>query len=140
MVGTWLIIFLSLLFLELITINLVSIWFAIGALGAMIASCITENITIQIIIFIMLSIVSLLFTKPFVQRVRKRKIVPTNLDTVIGQIGVVTKKITKNDNGEVKVGGKIWTAKSSRSIDASKEVRILKIEGVKLLVEEVKED
>lgn len=140
MVGTWFIIFLVLLVIELATVNLVSIWFAVGALSSMIAACFIEDITIQIIIFIIVSVIALLITKPFVSKLRIRKIQPTNLDRVIGSEGVVMKDISKNSYGEVKVKGSIWTAMSDTEIEKGKEVKVLKIEGVKLLVEEIKED
>lgn len=140
MVGTWFIIFLVLLVIELATVNLVSIWFAVGALSSMIAACFIEDITIQIIIFIIVSVIALLITKPFVSKLRIRKIQPTNLDRVIGSEGVVMKDISKNSYGEVKVKGSIWTAMSDAEIEKGKEVKVLKIEGVKLLVEEIKED
>lgn len=140
MVVTWFIVFLVLLVIELVTINLVSIWFAVGALSSMISACFTENITIQVIIFIIVSIIALLITKPFVEKLRKRKIQPTNLDRVIGSEGVVTKEIDKNSYGEVKVKGSVWTAMSDTKIEKGKEIKVLKIEGVKLLVEEIEED
>lgn len=136
MLETWFIIFLVLLFIELITINLVSIWFAIGSLGAIVTTFATDNITIQVLIFIVVSIISLLITKPFVKKIRTRKIIPTNLDRVIGKTGVVTKEIQENTYGEVKVGGSIWTATSKKNIKKESKVKVLKIEGVKLLVEE----
>lgn len=140
MVELWLIAFLVLLLIELCTINLVSIWFAIGALGGMVTSYFTENVTIQIIVFIIVSVIALLVTRPFVTKIRKRKITPTNLDRVIGKEGIVTKEILKNSYGEVKVAGNKWTATSKKEIEEGKEVRVLKIEGVKLLVEEIEED
>lgn len=140
MVETWFIIFLVLLFIELITVNLVTIWFAIGSLGAMITSLITSNVTIQVIVFIIISIISLLITKPFLKKLRTREIIPTNLDRVIGKTGVVTKDILKDTYGEVKVGGSIWTATSNKKIKKDSQIKVLKIEGVKLLVEEVKEE
>ena len=96
--------------------------------------------TIQIIIFIILSVIALLITRPFVAKVRKRKITPTNLDRVIGKEGIVTKEILKNSYGEVKVAGNKWTATSKKEIEEGKEIKVLKIEGVKLLVEEIEED
>lgn len=140
MIGLWVCIFLVLLFIELITVNLVTIWFAFGALGAIIATFITDNITIQIIIFIIVSIISLIITKPFVNKIRKRKITPTNLDRVIGKEGIVTKDITKNSYGEVKVNGSLWTAASKERIKKDTQVKVLKIDGVKLIVEKVKEE
>ncbi len=140
MVETWFIIFLVLLFIELITVNLVTIWFALGALGALLTSFATSNITIQIVVFIIVSIISLLITKPFVKKLRTRKIIPTNLDRVIGKTGVVTKEISKNSYGEVKVGGSIWTATSKEKISKDSQIKVLKIEGVKLVVEKNKEE
>lgn len=140
MVEVWFIAFLVLLLIELCTINLVSIWFAIGALGGMAAAYFTENVTLQIVVFIIVSVIALLVTRPFVAKVRKRKITPTNLDRVIGKEGIVTREILKNSYGEVKVAGNKWTATSKKEIEEGKEVRVLKIEGVKLLVEEIEED
>lgn len=139
MTQFWFITFLILLFIELITVNLVTIWFAIGSLGALITASITDMVVIQIIVFIILSVVSLIVTKPIVKKIRTRKITPTNLDRVIGKIGTVTKKITKDSYGEVKVEGSIWTAKANKEIREKSKVKVLKIEGVKLLVEEIKE-
>lgn len=139
-IEIWFILFLALLFLELITINLVSIWFAIGACAALITASLTDNVMIQITVFILISIIALLVTKPIVKKLRKRQITPTNLDRVIGKIGIVTKQITKNSYGEVKVEGSIWTAKASKRIKEKSQIKVLKIEGVKLLVEEVKEE
>lgn len=140
MIEVWFILFLVLLFLELITINLVSIWFAIGALGALLTASLTNNVVIQVIVFIILSVIALLITKPLVKKLRKRKITPTNLDRVIGKVGVVTKEISRDSYGEVKVEGNIWTAKSNKKIKKESQVKVLKIEGVKLLVEEIKEE
>lgn len=139
MTQFWFITFLILLFIELITVNLVTIWFAIGSLGALITASITDMVVIQVIVFIILSVVSLIVTKPIVKKIRTRKITPTNLDRVIGKIGTVTKKITKDSYGEVKVEGSIWTAKANKEIREKSQVKVLKIEGVKLLVEEIKE-
>lgn len=139
MTQFWFITFLILLFIELITVNLVTIWFVIGSLGALITASITDMVVIQIIVFIILSVVSLIVTKPIVKKIRTRKITPTNLDRVIGKIGTVTKKITKDSYGEVKVEGSIWTAKANKEIREKSQVKVLKIEGVKLLVEEIKE-
>ena len=140
MVDIWIIIFLVLLFIELVTINLVSIWFAIGALASAISTYFTDNITIQIIVFIVVSVIALIITKPIVKKLRVRKIEPTNLDRIIGKEGVVTKEISKNTYGEVNVKGSIWTATSKKEIKMGASIKVLKIEGVKLLVEEIKEE
>lgn len=140
MVETWLIIFLTLLFIELLTVNLVSIWFAVGALAAFITTYFTDNITIQIIVFIVVSIVTLVITKPVVKKLRVRKIEPTNLDRIIGQEGIVTKDISINTFGEVNIKGSIWMATSKKEIKKGTQVKVLEIQGVKLLVEKIKEE
>lgn len=140
MVEIWFILFIFLLFIELLTINLVTIWFVLGALLAILTTFITDNVTIQIVVFIVSSIISLIVTKPFIKKIRKRKITPTNLDRVIGKVGIVTKEITKDTYGEIKVGGNIWTATSKSKIEKDSKAKVLKIDGVKLIVETVKEE
>lgn len=140
MVLMWLILFIVLLIIEALTINLVSIWFAIGAFFSCITSLFTSNFYIQFLVFIVVSIIVLLITKPFVKKMRKRDIEFTNLDRVIGMIGVVTSDILPLSSGEVMVDGKRWSAISNEKIVAGSKVKIKKIEGVKLIVELIKED
>ena len=140
MTTLWMVVFLGLVFLELATINLVSIWFAIGALVSFIVSLYVEDITVQIAVFVAVSAVSLLLTKKIVKKIRTREPEKTTLDRVIGKIGIVTEEITKLEPGEVKVDGKKWSAISSKKIKVGSKVEILSIEGVKLIVEKKEED
>lgn len=137
---TWMILFIILIFIEIITVNLVSIWFALGALVAFIFSLFIENTTWQIAIFVGVSLLSLLFTKRFVKKLRVNDVVATNLDRVIGLVGIVTEEVNKLEPGEVKVDGKRWTAISNKKIRVGSKVEILSIDGVKLNVKEVKEE
>jgi len=137
---TWMIIFIVLILIELCTVNLVSIWFAVGALASFVLSFWISDVTWQIAMFVGVSFVSLLLTKKIVKKVRGSEVVRTNLDRVIGQIGVVTEEITKLEPGEVKVDGKKWSAISSKKIKVGSKVEILSIDGVKLNVKEVKEE
>lgn len=136
----WMIIFISLILIELITVNLVSIWFAIGSLASFILSFWVKDTTWQIAVFVGVSFISLLLTKNFVKKVRSNEITRTNLDRVIGQIGIVTEEITKLEPGEVKVDGKRWSAISTKKISVGSKVEILSIDGVKLNVKEVREE
>lgn len=140
MTFTWMIIFIALLLLELATVNLVSIWFALGALASFVLSFWVDNVTWQIALFVLVSFISLLLTRSFVNKIRGGKVVPTNLDRVIGQIGLVTEEINKLEPGEVKVDGKRWSAVSSKKIKVGSKVEILSIDGVKLNVKEIKEE
>lgn len=140
MVFWWFIAFVVFLFIELITVTLVTIWFAMGAIAAVITTFFTDSVVVQSIVFVVVSIISLLITKPLVKKFKKFEITPTNSDRVIGKIGEVTKSISTNKYGEVKVFDSTWTAKSkdNTSIAKGEKVKILSIEGVKLIVE--KED
>ena len=131
----WFISFLLFLFIELITVNLVTIWFAIGAIAALITSFFTDSYAIQVIVFIGVSIVTLIITKPIIKKFKLFKITPTNSDMVIGKSGIVTKKIESNKYGEIKIFGNTWTATSKKEIDVGVKVKVLSIEGVKLIVE-----
>lgn len=138
MTMEWLIAFVVLIFIELITVNLVSIWFAIGALAAIITTIFTDSLVIQVVVFIVVSVLSLLLTKPFMKKFKKFDVVPTNSDRVIGKIGEVIKDIKANEYGEVKVFGNVWTATSDSEIEVGTKVKVISIEGVKLIVK--KED
>lgn len=135
----WLVLFVVLSLFELATINLVSIWFAIGAIVTTFVSLVTDNIMIHLAVFTIISILLLLLTKPFVKKMKKTDVVPTNLDRVISKVGVVTETIEKNGIGEVKVLEKKWSAYSDKEITENSKVKILSINGVKLKVEEIKE-
>ena len=122
---------------EAITVQLVSIWFLVGAIAALIAALCGASPVIQIIIFIAVSVLALVITRPLVKKYISPKKENTNADRVIGQIGIVTEDIDNiNAAGQVKADGKIWTARSidSSIIPAGREVIIDRIDGVKLIV------
>lgn len=138
MAGCWLTVFIVLLLLELCTVNLVSIWFAIGAFISFFVSFFTDHIIIQMVVFIVVSVITLLITKPFVKKVKSNKVM-TNLDRVIGMEAVVTEDISKFHVGEVRVDGKKWSAKSDEKFEKGEVVLVERIDGVKLIVKK-KED
>ncbi len=131
----WFIAFLVFLVIELVTVNLVTIWFAVGAVVAMVCSFITDSIVIQSVVFLVTSVLVLLLTRPLMKKFKGFDRVPTNSDRVIGKIGEVTVKIEKNKYGEVKVFGNRWTATSNQVIDVGEHVKVKAIDGVKLIVE-----
>ena len=137
MAVTWLILVLVFVVIELLTVNLVTIWASIGALAALITTYFTDNINIQLCVFFLVTIITLLLTRKFIKQVVNPKKETTNLDSVIGKTGVVIKDITKS-GGRVKVMGKDWAALSvdNSVIEVGKNVKIFKIEGVKLIVKE----
>lgn len=134
----WLVIVICLAFIELITVNLVTVWFVVSGLASLIASYFTDSFIIQLAIFVILGTILLITTKKPLEKLLNKTKHKTNLDRIIDMEGIVTEDITKNTPGEVKVDGKRWTAIANESIKKDSTVKILKIEGVKLLVEEVK--
>lgn len=131
----WLVIAIVLTVIEAMTVNIVSIWFVISSLMAMIVSLFTDNLVIQIGVFVIVGVILLLLTKPIIDKYLKQKNIKTNLDRVIGMTGIVTEEIKKNSVGEIKVDGKRWSAISNMKIPVGHNVKVLKIDGVKLIVE-----
>ena len=122
---------------EAITVQLVSIWFVLGSIAGLIATFCGASIPVQIIIFIAVSIIALLLTRPIVKKKLTPRIESTNADRCIGQDAVVIEEINNiNSTGQVKVDGKIWSARSSNDdiINEGEIVTVEKIEGVKLIV------
>lgn len=133
----WLIILVVLALAEAATINLVSIWFAAGALAALLISLFSQNFWIQLVIFIIISALCLALVRPLAQKKFTPHLRPTNLDLLMGKDAVVTEDIDNlNATGQVKVGGQIWTARSETEtpILAGTIVEVLRIEGVKIIV------
>ena len=124
-------------FLEGITAQLVSIWFVLGSIGALITAFCGGDIKLQLIVFVAVTLVTLIATRPIVKKRLNSKVEKTNADRCIGREAVVTEDI---DNlvptGQVKADGKIWTARSAtgEKIPAGAVVTVEKIDGVKLIV------
>ena len=140
----WFCAMVALLIVEALVPGLVSIWFALGALAALISSMLGAPIWLQIVWFFLVSIVSLVLTRPLAKRYVNARSVRTNADMAIGQDCVVTETIDNvRGTGAVSVGGKIWTARMV-SPDGHAEkgavLRAVRIEGVKLIVEEICEN
>ena len=134
----WLIALIVLLVGEAITIGLTFVWFAVGALGALIVSVLGGALWLQVVIFLALSGVTLALARPVFARFLSHA--ATNAVRVIGQTAVVTEQIDNlSGTGQVNVAGQIWSARSAHDvvIPRETEVRVLKISGVKVLVEAI---
>lgn len=139
---TWLIISGVFFILEIITTGFLVFWLGIGALFAMLTSIFTNNIFIQTAVFVISSATLLFFTKPFVQKyVNKNKTVATNAFSLIGKIGLVIEDINEVEGtGQIKVESEVWSAKTNQGlIKKGTQVKILSIDGVKVLVETTQE-
>lgn len=123
---------------EAITLQLVSIWFVFGSIAACIASAFNAPVYIQFIVFVAVSVLSLIATRPVIKRIKKSgKLVKTNSDRLIGKTGIVVEDIDPiSGTGQVKVARQKWSAKTNGEIiEKDSQVKILAIEGVKLVVE-----
>ncbi len=130
----WLLVIFVLSFIEVVTVNLITIWFIASAIVSLIVSFFVDSFMIQFMIFGFLGIVLLLTTGKYLKKIFDAEAARTNADRVIGMKGIVTEEIKKNTIGEVKVDGKRWSAISDKSIKVDEEVIIEKIDGVKLIV------
>ena len=133
----WAVLIVAFAVLEGITTQLVSIWFVLGAIAALIAQLCGASITVQVIVFIGVSVVALLITRPIVKKKLNVQIEKTNADRCIGKEGVVTETIDNlTPSGQVKTDGKVWTARSADGsvIPEGTIVTVEKIDGVKLIV------
>lgn len=133
----WLVLFIAFLIVEAITVVLTSIWFALGSLLALIFSLFGAGIVVQIIVFVVVSVVLMIFTKPILSKYLLGKREKTNYESVIGQRVKVTEQINNIENkGTVMINGLEWTAKTEddRIIEPDEIVEVVKIEGVKVIV------
>ena len=134
----WLIALIVLLVGEAITIGLTFVWFAVGALGALIVSVLGGALWLQVVVFLALSGVTLALARPVFARFLKTSHAATNADRVIGQTALVTEDIDNVEGkGLVVISGQVWSARSEHgvAIPAGTQVRVLRIEGVKVYVE-----
>lgn len=143
-VIAWIIVFVAMLLLEGATANLVSIWFAGGALLSLLAAMLKVSLIWQILIFIFASAILLAVIYPRAKKKLKNEtIVPTNADRIIGMDGILTEEINPiSGTGAVKVDGKIWSARSDSGavIPNHTIVTVLRIEGVRAIVAEKKSE
>ena len=139
MVWIWLGLVITLTLIEVLTVNLVTIWYIASAILALILSLFVDSYLIQFSVFVIVGTILLITTRDYLLKLFVKKNEKTNLDRVVGMNGIVTEEITKKTPGEVKVDGKRWTAISDKKIKVDSTIRVLEIDGVKLKVEEVEE-
>jgi membrane protein implicated in regulation of membrane protease activity len=137
MLWLWIALIVAFLVIEAVTVQLVTIWFTVGAIGALIANVLHTEIWVQVLVFVAVSAITLLLTRPFVKRFTEQHKVPTNADRYIGKQAVVVEPIDNiHAKGAVTVGGLEWTArtKDGSNIEKDEIVTIESIEGAKLIV------
>lgn len=134
----WLAVLIISILVEAGTMGLVSIWFSAGALAAWVLAMLGAGELIQCLVFVLVSALLLVFTRPLVKKYVTPKIQPTNVDAVIGREGIVIEAIQPMEGlGQVKVGGQIWSAKTDEQTEEIAQgtiVEVVRVEGVKLFV------
>lgn len=139
----WLVLLVVLIVIELITMGLTTIWFAGGALAAALVSIPDTPVVLQVIVFLIVSLVLLFFTRPVAVKYFNKDRVRTNIEGMIGRQAIVVSEINNVEGiGQVNTGGMEWSARSSYHnvvLPVGAVVTVLGVDGVKLIVEERKE-
>ena len=135
----WTIVLVIAIIVEAITVDLVSIWFGLGAIAALIGEFFGLDQTLQIVLFTIISIVCIFVTRPLAKKYLRGNTIKTNLDRVIGKHCLVTETITADNKGEVKVMGTLWMATSlnNMAIQAGEYAEIVSIEGAHVIVKKI---
>ena len=140
-VYVWLIVFIVLTAIEMATFQLVTIWFAVGAVAAFITSLFSTSLEIQLIVFLAVSMLLLSLVRPIAGRFLQTKTVKTNVDSLIGDYATVTARIHNQEGfGKAVICGQEWTAaaeKDDEIIEAGSRVVVTGIRGVKLIVAKI---
>lgn len=138
LLWVWLGLLVLFVIVEACTANLLTIWFAVGALAALVSSFFTDSLVIQIAIFVVVSLIVLAIVRPMAKKYTKTKKQPTNADMYINAEGIVTDSISNlKATGTVKVKGTVWTARSFNDeveIPENTTIIVERIDGVKLIV------
>ena len=137
MIIFWIIFFIAALLVEAATFALVSIWFAAGAMGALITATMGGNLTLQLIVFTLVSGILLAFTRPMLKKLFPNKFIPTNSELEVGKTAVVTENIdNETGGGRVKLGGVNWAAVSAdgAKISEGAVVTVTEVRSAKLAV------
>ena len=138
----WLIAAGVFLILEIFTMGFLVFWLGIGCLLAMLISFVTDSIIIQTTVFVLSSGLLIFATKPLVKKFSEKDNTKTNVYSLEGKKAIVIEDIEwSTGNGQIKIEGQVWSAKTSEQVNISKgtEVEIEKIEGVKAFVKPLKQ-
>lgn len=139
MLFVWLLLLILFIVVELATMGLTTIWFAVGALVAALTAAVNAPLVVQVGLFLIVSIVLMLFTRPLAVRFFNKERIKTNVESLVGRQAIVISEIDNLEGiGQVTVGGQEWTARSldeSGKIPVGTVVYVRAINGVKLLVE-----
>lgn len=143
MIWVWAALTVVFIVVEAVTVQLLTIWFAVGSVAALVATLLGATTVWQCIIFIFVSLLVLALTRPYVKKMIESRTEPTNADRCIGKEAVVCETINNRaGQGQVKIAGVTWTARSNDDsvIEADEIVKVEKIDGVKVIVSKIKKE
>lgn len=136
----WLIAMVILIVFECISLGLTTIWFAAGALAAAIAAALGANMVVQGVVFVIITTILLVFTRPWAMKYLNNRVVKTNADSMVGKTGIVSIDVDNlKEEGQIQIKGSYWTARSldNQVIEKGAKVVVKEINGVICTVEKV---
>lgn len=141
MVVVWSLIAIAALVIEFETANLVSIWFVAGGIAGIVCALFKVDIWLQIVVFVLVSGVFIIGTRPFVKKISDNQTILTNADRLVGKVAVVTKDIANGEKGEIRVEFQNWVAVAidNQTFNVGDKVVITEIVGNKMVVTKVEE-
>ena len=111
--------------IEIFTVGFLIFWLGIGALFAMLISFLTNNIIIQTTVFVISSGLLIFATKPLVNKITKKEVIPTNVYSIVGKKGIVVEDIDwSTGTGQIKSEGEVWSAKTNEQINIPKGTEV----------------
>ena len=137
MVWIWAVVFLATLLTEVITIELASIWFTFGSLVAFILALCGVGTTIQVVVFVLISIVLFFSLRPICMKLLNNSKETTNVDSMVGTVHTLISEIKEEKPGEIKINGVSWRAvsKNNEEFNQGDKVKIVEVQGNKFVVE-----
>lgn len=135
----WICIAIASLIIEIATPTaLVIIWCFFGAIAALLLALFHVSVYVQVVVFVIVSILMMIVIRPLATKYLRGNTIATNADRLIGENAIITKEIKDNGWGEVRIQSQYWSAieVDGKSIEVGKKVKVLAIEGAKLIVKE----
>lgn len=137
MVWFWLALFVVALIIEIVSADMISIWFALASIPSFIIALLEGHIVVQIVSFIFFTAILLILTRPVVKKYLKTNEIKTNVDAMVGMTVTVIKDIRPDEIGRVVVRAIDWAAMSKETILVGEHARVLDVDGNKLIVEKI---
>lgn len=136
----WSVVIIAAILIEISTIALTSVWFALGAIVALVLAIFNVDFLWQLLAFVGVSTIALLATRPIAKKMNTKDVIHTNADKIVQMIGIVTKEIPVGEIGEVRVNSELWRAKSleDEPIKEGEKIIVNNLDGNKVIVSRIK--